>query len=101
MRNRPGRPYSVRRRCGLLLAGRYRGGTDLHLLVDVPDNGGPGSTYFVVEARLQRLTEGPNQRRTQRVIVLFLHSVRHVALSQFAQHWDDPLPIVDALHDGV
>jgi hypothetical protein len=30
-------------------------------------NGGPGSTHFVVEARLQRLTEGPIQRRTQRL----------------------------------
>ena len=79
--NAPGWPYSVCRRCSLLLAGSYRSGTDLHLLVDVPDNGGPGSTHFVVEARLQRLTEGPNQCRTQRVIVLFLHSVSHMVLS--------------------
>ena len=71
--------------CWLLLAGRYRSGPDLHLLVDGPDNGGPGSTHFDVEARLQRLTEGPNQCRTQRVIVLFLHSVSHMAVSQFAQ----------------
>ena len=84
-------PYSVCRRCWLLLAGRYRSGADLHLLVDGPDNGRPGSTYFVVEARLQRLTEGPNQRRTQGVVVLLLHSVSHMALSQFAQHRGDPL----------
>src|SRR5208283_343657 len=87
--------------CRLLLGGRYRGGADLHLFVDGLDNGGPSSAHFFVEARLQRLTDGPNQCRTHCVIVLFLHSVTHVALSQFAQHGDDLLPIVDALHEGV
>ena len=58
------RMKSVEDRCRLLLGGRNRGGADLHLFVDGPDNGGPSSTHFVVETRLQRLTEGPNQRRT-------------------------------------
>src|ERR1700747_348046 len=54
----------------LLLGGRYRGGADLHLFVDGPDDGGPSSTHFVVEARLQGLTESPNQCRTQCVVLL-------------------------------
>src|SRR5271170_3596027 len=99
MRARPAIFSLSRDRCWLSLAGGYRGGADLHLFVDGPDYGGPGSTHFVVEARLQRLTEGPNECRTHCVIVLFFHSVTHMALSQFAQHGDDPLPIVHALHE--
>ena len=47
--NRPTAMNAVENR---ILAGRHRGGADLHLFVDGPDKGGPGSTHLVVEARL-------------------------------------------------
>jgi hypothetical protein len=63
----PGRPvFSLPTdKCWHLLAGRHRGGADLHLFVDGPDNGGPGSTHFVVEARLQRLRHAEADVRTR------------------------------------